>query len=65
MIALSRKSKPSPTVTRHFEFTRFQDQLIALAYHAVVPVISSSLKRQRGRNQLPTIQHFHSKAGGA
>jgi hypothetical protein len=68
MIAISRRSSPSPPVTRHFEFTRLQDQLIALAYQALIPVISCPLKRERGglaRNQPITIQRFQSKVGGA
>jgi hypothetical protein len=68
MIAFSRKSTLSPPVTRHFEFTRLQSQLIALAYQALIPVISCPVKRQRGRlgrNQPTTIQRVQSKAGGA
>ena len=29
-----------PRIARHFEFTRLQDQLIAIAYHALIPVVS-------------------------
>jgi hypothetical protein len=67
MIAFSRRSTLSPPVTRHFEFTRLQDQLIALAYQSLIPVISCPLKRQQGRlgrNQQTTVQRFQSKAGG-
>jgi len=68
MIASSRRSTLRGHVTRDFEFTRLQDQLIALAYQALVPVISCPLKRQQGRlgrNQQTTVQRFQSKAGGA
>jgi hypothetical protein len=68
MIAFSRRSTLSPPVTRHFEFTRLQGQLIALAYQALIPVIACPLNRQRGRlgrNQPPTIQRLQSKARGA
>jgi hypothetical protein len=68
MIAFSRRSTPSPPVTRHFEFTRLQDQLIALAYQALIPVISQPLRRRQGRlgcNQPHTMQRSRSKAQGA
>jgi len=67
MIATSRRSTLRVDVTRDFEFTRLQDQLIALAYQAVMPVLSCPLKRQQGRlgrNQQTTVQRFRSKAGG-
>ena len=38
MIAISRKSTLNPPVTRRFEFTRLQNQLIALAYQALIPI---------------------------
>jgi hypothetical protein len=44
----------SPRVTRHFEFTRTQAQLIAIAYHTLIPVVARPLERPRsrcGRNQ--------------
>jgi hypothetical protein len=68
MIASSRKSTLRPPVTRHFEFTRLQRQLIALAYQALIPVISCPAKTQGtrpGRNQPTRAQRFQSKAGGA
>ena len=68
MIANSRKSTLSLPITRHFEFTRFQNQLIALAYHELIPVVSRHLERPRprpSRNQPTTIQSPESKAGGA
>jgi hypothetical protein len=68
MIAFSRRSTLSQPVTRHFEFTRLQDQLIALAYHALIPVVSCRPKQQRdrlGRNQPAANQRSQRKAGGA
>jgi hypothetical protein len=68
MIAFSRSSTPGPSVTRDFEFTRLQNQLIALAYQALIPVISQPLQRPRGRlgrNQPATNQRSQSKARGA
>ena len=51
MIASSRRSALSPPVTRHFEFTRLQNQLIALAYQALIPVVSRRLERPRSRSE--------------
>jgi hypothetical protein len=68
MIASSRKSTLSPPVTRHFEFTRLQAQLIALAYQALIPIISCHAKTEGarlGRNQPTAAQRFQSKAEGA
>jgi hypothetical protein len=70
MILSPRRRSLSPRVTRHFEFTRLQDQLIALAYHTLIPVVSRPLERPRsrcGRND-PTaasIPGLRAKAGGA
>jgi hypothetical protein len=64
----ARRSSLSPPVTRRFEFSRLQDQLIALAYQALIPVVSRPLEQPRprpGRNQPTTIHSFQSKAGGA
>ena len=38
----------SPRVTRHFEFTRIQGQLIAIACHALIPVVARPLERPSG-----------------
>ena len=68
MITSSRRSTLSPPVTRHFEFTRLQNQLIALAYEALIPVVCRPLERPRprpSRNQPTTIQSLRAKAGGA
>ena len=45
MIATSSKSTLSPPVTRRFEFTRLQNQSIALAYQTLIPVLSRHLER--------------------
>jgi hypothetical protein len=68
MTTSSRRSTLSPPVTRGFEFTRLQDQLIALAYQILIPIVSRPLERPRPRlsGNLPTtIQGLQSKAGGA
>ena len=70
MITSPRRRTLSPRVTRHFEFTRLQDQLIAIAYHALIPVVSRPLERPRsrcGQNEpaTATIPSLRSKAGGA
>jgi hypothetical protein len=65
MITLSRRQTLSPPVTRHFAFTRLQDQLIARAYQALIPVVSRPLDRPRpSLNHLTTVQTFQSKAEG-
>jgi hypothetical protein len=63
-----RRPTLSPPVTRHFEFTRLQDQLIALAYQALIPVVSRHLEQPRpgrGNHRPTTIQGLQSKTGGA
>jgi hypothetical protein len=49
MIARQMRTKIGLPVTRHFEFTRLQDQLIASAYHSLIPVIARPLERTRSR----------------
>jgi hypothetical protein len=70
MIAPPRRSTLRPPVTRHFEFTRLQDQLIARAYQALIPVVSRPLERPRVRRSdnepaTTTFRGLQSKAGGA
>ena len=68
MITSSRRPTFSPPVTRHFESTRLQIQLIALAYQALIPLVSRPLEPPRsrpGRNQPTTIRNLQSRAGGA
>jgi hypothetical protein len=65
-----RSSTLCPPVTRHFEFTRLQDQSIALAYQALIPSVSRPLGQQRARlgDHEPvttTIQGLRSRAEGA
>ena len=68
MITCALKSAISPPVIRHFEFARLQDQLIALAYQALIPVVSRHLEQPRpgrGNHRPTTIQGLQSKTGGA
>jgi hypothetical protein len=70
MITSPRRRPFSPRVTRHFEFTRLQDQLSALAYNALIPVVSRALGRPRSRcgphdPAAATIPSLSTKAGGA
>ena len=70
MITHLRKATLSPPVTRHFEFTRLQDQLIAIAYHTLIPIVARPLERPRSRcgdNEpaTATIQNLRTNAGGA
>jgi hypothetical protein len=65
MITTSRKQTFRPPVTRHFAFTRLQDQLIVRAYQALIPVVSRPLDRPRSsRNHLTTVPTFQSRARG-
>ena len=65
MITSPRRPALSPPVTRHFEFTRIQDQLIARAYQVLIPVVSRPLDRPRpGRDHPTTAPTFQSQAGG-
>ena len=50
MITYPRRSVLTPPITRHFEFTRSQNQSIALAYQALIPVVSRHLGRPRSRS---------------
>ena len=65
-----RRPALSPPVVRHFEFTRLQNQSIALAYHALIPVVSRHLQRPRSRRNddvsaTATARDFRSTAEGA
>jgi hypothetical protein len=40
MSATSRTSASIPTITRQYGFSRLQDQTLASAYEALVPVVS-------------------------
>jgi hypothetical protein len=70
MITSPRKRSLSPRVIRQFEFTRLQDQLIAIAYHTLIPVVSRPLERPRsrcGQNEpaATVIRRLRTRAGGA
>jgi hypothetical protein len=68
MTRFLRRSALSPPIVRHFEFTRFQNQLIALAYQVLIPIVSRDLGRSplpSSRNQPTAIPNFQSKAEGA
>ncbi len=65
MIKSTQRQAISSSVTRHFAFTRLQDQFIARAYQALIPVVSRPLDRPRaGRNHAATVQKLQSRAEG-
>ena len=49
MIAFSRTSTFTPTISRQFEFSRLQDQTLACAYEALIPVVSRRPERFQPR----------------
>jgi hypothetical protein len=49
MIATSRKSSSTRTISRQYEFSRLQDQTLAWAYQALIPVASRRSERLPGR----------------
>ena len=49
MMTSPRRSVLSPPVIRQFEFTRLQNQAIALAYQVLIPIISRHRERPRSR----------------
>ena len=68
MITSARRSALSPPIIRYFEFTRIQNQLIVLAYQALIPGVSRHLEQPRpgrGNHRPTTIQGLQSKTGGA
>ena len=70
MTTSPRRTTLSPPVSRHFEFSRLQDQLIARAYQALIPVVSRPLERPRSphsdsRQSQTFFQSHRSQAGGA
>ncbi len=69
MITSTRGRPLGACVTRHFSFTRLQDDLIARAYQVLIPVVSRPLappSRRRGNGPIPTASRdLRSKAGGA
>lgn len=44
MIATSRKSTFPSLISRQFEFSRLQDQRLACAYEALIPVVSGRVE---------------------
>jgi hypothetical protein len=40
MIATSRRSASRPAISRQFEFSRLEEQTLASAYEALIPVVS-------------------------
>ena len=62
MIATSRKSASRPAISRQYEFSRLQDQTLASAYEALIPVVTrqtrmsfTSTRRPRSINQRAAI----------
>lgn len=65
-----RRRPLSPHITRLFQSTRFQEQLIASAYHTLIPVLSRPLVQpagQRGQQEraVATTPRLTTKATGA
>jgi hypothetical protein len=50
MIPSPRSRSASPRVTRQFVFTRLHEQFLAIAYHALIPVVSRPLEGPRSRS---------------
>jgi hypothetical protein len=70
MITHLRRATLSRLVTRHFEFSRLQDQLIASAYHTLIPAVARPLGQPRSRCGVNapaavTIPSLRTKAEGA
>jgi hypothetical protein len=70
MIANSRKSASRPAVSRQYEFSRLQDQTLACAYEALIPVVARCFERlqpaHRGAEITPMVDRFpHPSAAGA
>jgi hypothetical protein len=66
MITSTKRQAISSSVTRHFAFTRLQDQFVARAYQVLIPVVSRPLDRPRtSRDRPTTVATFQSKAGEA
>jgi hypothetical protein len=66
MIKSTKRQAISSSVTRHFSFTRLQDQFITRAYQALIPVVFRPLDRPRTCDDQPTtVPTFRSRAGGA
>jgi hypothetical protein len=66
MIATSRRSASRPAVSRQYEFSRFEDQTLALAYEALIPVISRrpecGPRRRNDRDVLTSVRRTHQRS---
>lgn len=49
MILSSRKSTFPSLISRQFEFSRLQNQRLACAYEALIPVVSGRVERTEAR----------------
>jgi hypothetical protein len=60
MIATSRRSASIPAISRQYEFSRLQDQTLAPAYEALIPIVSRrpecSPHRRNGREMFTGVQ---------
>jgi hypothetical protein len=70
MMPSPRRRSLSPRVTRHFEFTRLQDQFLESAYLTLIPIVSRPVERLRSRcgqdePAAAMIQSLRTEAGGA
>ena len=70
MITRQRSPSVSPPIARDFEFTRSQERSIALAYQALIPIVSRPLEQPRSRPRddepaLTTWRGLRSQAEGA
>jgi hypothetical protein len=70
MITSPRRTPLSLPVTRSFEFTRFEGQLIARAYQVLIPIVSRPLERPRSprsdiKLSTTTFRGLQSQAEGA
>jgi hypothetical protein len=57
MIATSRTCRSRPAISRWYEFSRLQGQMLASAYEALVPVVArrpKSLQHQRDDREVST-----------
>jgi hypothetical protein len=60
MSASSRKSITHPAISRQYDFSRLQDQTLASAYEALVPVVSRRTARDsHPRDQRVVVTSTH------
>jgi hypothetical protein len=70
MTTSPRRTTLSLPVTRSFEFTRLEDQLVARAYQVLIPIVSRSIEGPRPPRSDPklsmtTFRGLRSQAEGA